>query len=132
MLSLEDVIKIYNAKFDIEIEDDHEDVEDQDLLILGHCDFKDKQVILYISLIGDSVQELYKTIIHEFIHARDYLLGTITDAFIESKDEESRMRFIDYERRVEDETLLTYKNQPDIAKTIFECWGFSQYINKAA
>lgn len=127
MLTLDDIVSIYDAGFDIDIDD-----EADDSLVFGHCLFKDRQVIAYVSNIGLSLDELYKTIIHEFIHARDYLLGTIKDEFIGCKDEESTQRFIEYEKRVEQETELTYRNHPEIGKIIFECWGLTQYTNKAA
>tara|TARA_Y100000310_G_C20409069_1_gene681067 strand:+ start:296 stop:697 length:402 start_codon:yes stop_codon:yes gene_type:complete len=133
MLTLDDIILIYNAGFDIDIEDrEAEDYLDDDPYILGHCYFGEARVILYTESIGDSIHELEKTAIHEFIHVRDYLRGIITDEFMSCKDEESKERFRVYERRVEEETELTYWKQPDIAHKIFECWGLNEYVKEAA
>jgi hypothetical protein len=132
MLTLEDIILIYNAEFDIEIDDKEEEYSDDDPYILGHCAFDLKIVFLYLDFIGDSIHDLYKSAIHEFIHVRDYLRGTITDESIGCKDEETMMKFIEYERRVEQETELTYMANPDIGKIIFESWGLTQYTNRAA
>lgn len=121
MLSIEDVVQLYqedvNVRLRRKIPSDFESLSDEDSeLYKGAFDPETNDINIY-SCNVHSREEFDLVLLHEFIHARDYLLGSANKCMKDDTDEDA----------VDQETKQTYKKRPKVVEFIKQVFDVKNY-----
>jgi len=115
MLTIDSIVSLYKEGVELILDD-----KEKPYGLKGVYDSGEQKAIAYLQN-NTSKDDINMTIIHELIHARDFILEKPECDLYNPKRTQYQEKELDlYEQRVEEEAVVTYRNQPKIIDFIKE------------